>query len=195
MSGATLHVECWVFLLLVISSLSLHAQTVTNDLPKLVPAYGELPPTFWEQHQSVIIIAGFAVIAVVLLSLQVMLRPKTLVALPPEALARQALAKLQGLPEDGKMLSEISQILRRYLCAAFALPPAEMTTAEFSTALAANERIGAPFAKMISDFLAICDKEKFSPKAIAPPINSANRALFVFAFAEQRGHRPEGGAR
>jgi hypothetical protein len=186
------NVECWAFLLLMISGLSLHAQTVTNDLPKLAPAYGELPPNFWEQHQTVIIIAGFAVLAIVLLSLQVLLRPKTPVVLPPEAVARQALAKLQGWPEDGKMLSEIPQILRRYLCVVFDLPPAEMTTAEFSTALAANEKIGMAFAQMVSDFLRACDKEKFSPKTIAPPLNAVNRALKLIDLAEKRRVRPEG---
>ena len=35
----------------------------------------------------------------------------------------QALAKLLRQPEDGKLLSEVSQILRRYVIAAFELPP------------------------------------------------------------------------
>jgi hypothetical protein len=162
----------------------------TNDLPKLAPAYGELPATFWELHQTVIIVAGFAVLAVAVLSLLVMLRPKTLIALSPKAVARQALAKLQGQPENGKMLSETSQILRRYLCAAFELPSAEMTTSEFSAILAVNEKIGVAFAQMISDFLRACDKEKFSPKTISPPLNAANRALELIEIAEKRRVRP-----
>ena len=39
------HTGCWMFLLFIFIALSLSAQTSTNDLPALVPAYGELPPT------------------------------------------------------------------------------------------------------------------------------------------------------
>ena len=48
----------------------------TNALPALAPAYGELPPTFWEQHQSTIIVGGFAFLAVASLFLRVWLRPE-----------------------------------------------------------------------------------------------------------------------
>jgi len=53
----------------------------TNALPALAPAYGELPPTFWERNETVIVVAGFAIFAFFLLKL--MLRPKSEVALPP----------------------------------------------------------------------------------------------------------------
>jgi len=149
----------------------------TNDLPKLIPAYGELPPTFWEQHQTMIIVAGFALVAVVLLSLQVMFRPKTPVILPPETIARRALSKFQGRPEDGKMLSEISRILRRYLCAAFALPPVEMTTAEFSAALATNAKIDDELGQKILSFLRGCDDRKFSPAGPVAAVNAVTGAL------------------
>jgi hypothetical protein len=181
-----LNVECWAFLLLVISSLSLHAQTDTNALPKLVPAYGQLPPTFWEQHQTDIIVSGFAVLAVVGLSLLVMLRPKTPVIVPPEAVARLALLKLQGRPEDGKLLSEVSQVLRRYICAAFGLPSAEMTTAEFSATVATNEKIGGELAGTLSSFLRECDDRKFSPASPATPVNAVARALELVTRSETR---------
>jgi hypothetical protein len=160
------------------------AETIT--LPPLAPAYGELPPTFWEQYQSVIIVTGFALLAVAFLVLRMVLRPKTPVVLPPEDEARLALAKLHGRPEDGKVLSEASQILRHYFCTAFALPAAEMTTAEFAALLAANDKIGAEFAQMISSFLGVCDKDKFSPKVIAPPLNAVARALELIETAERR---------
>ena len=135
-----MNVECSMFLLL--SALPLCAQTSTNALPALAPAYGEIPPPFWEQHETAIIAAGFAILAFAFLFLRVMFRPEKKVILPPEVLARQALANLQPQPETGKLLSEVSQILRRYLIAAFELPPGEMTTAEFCAAIAAHEPIG-----------------------------------------------------
>jgi hypothetical protein len=158
----------------------------TNDLPKLVPAYGELPPTFWEQHQTDIIVSGFAVLAVVVLSLLVMLRPKTPVIVPPEAVARLALSKLQGRPEDGKLLSEVSQILRRYICAAFGLPSAEMTTAEFSATVAIHDKIGGELASTLSSFLRECDERKFSPTSPATHVNAVVRALEFVARSETR---------
>jgi hypothetical protein len=163
-------------------------------LPALAPAYGELPPTLWERYQSVIIVTGLALLAMAFLILWMVLRPKTQVGLPPEAVARRALAKLSGQPEDGKLLSDVSQILRRYVCAAFELPDNEMTTAEFTARLAANEKIGAELAQMISDFLGICDKDKFSPKTSAPPLNAVARALALLSFAEKRQSAPGPGA-
>ena len=156
-----------------------------NVLPALAPAYGEIPPTFWEQHQTTIIIASFAVLAFAFLFVKVMLRPESPRILPPETVARQALAKLQSKPEDGNILSEASQILRRYVIAAFELPAAEMTTAEFCAALADNKTIGAELAGSISSFLRECDDRKFSTSPATAPLNAAARTLELIASAEK----------
>jgi hypothetical protein len=158
----------------------------TNALPALAPAYGELPPTFWEQHQTAIVIAGFAFLALVFLLVKTMLRPESPKTLPPKTIAQQALARVQGRPEDGNILSEVSQILRRYVSATFGLPATEMTTAEYCDALATHDKIGAELAQMISSFLRVCDKDKFSPKIIAPPINAVDRARELIARSEAR---------
>ena len=155
----------------------------TNALPALAPAYGEIPPTFWELHQSTIIVAGFAFLAVAFLFLRVWLRPETPVILPPEALARQTLAKLQLQPEDGKVLSEVSQCLRHYVSEAFNLPNHELTTAEFCAALA-GEKIGVELARAISSFLRECDERKFSPASSSSPLHAASRALELVAKTE-----------
>jgi hypothetical protein len=203
-----LDVGCWVFLLF---NLSLAAQTPTNVLPALSPAYPELPATFWEQHQSAIIVGGFAILAFAFFFLKVMLRPESPQILPPDVLARQTLAKLQSQPEDGKVLSEISQTLRRYISTAFEFPSGELTTAEFSAALSANNKIGSELAQTISSFLRECDERKFSPpdrvgvQASACPANesatpdtlkrelqpAATRALEIVALAEVATHRQD----
>jgi hypothetical protein len=182
MEGWAWKVECP--LLLFLPALPLCAQTATNALPALAPAYPELPPPFLEQHETAIIIGGFAFLALAFLFLKAMLRPESKVVLPPETVARQALAKLQPLHEDGKLLSEVSQVLRRYVAAAFELPAAEMTTAEFCAALAANEKIGAELAQTISNFLRECDERKFSTPPAASPLNGARRALDLIGLAE-----------
>ena len=178
-------IECSLFVLVTCFAQSIFGQT-TNTPPALVPAYGEIPPTFWEQHQTPIIIGSFAVIAFAFLFLKVMLRPETNLILPPEAVARQTLAKLQGQPEDGKLLSEVSQILRGYFSAVFELPATEMTTAEFCAAITAHEKIGAELAQTVSSFLRVCDKDKFAQKIIAPPINAIDRARDLISRSEAR---------
>ncbi len=157
-----------------------------NALPALAPAYGELPPTFLELHQTPIIIGFFAFLAVAFLVLRIWLRPKTPVVLPPEIVARQTLAKLQSQPEDGMRLSEVSQCLRRYYSDTFNLPNQELTTAEFCAAIASSPQISAELAETISSFLRECDGRKFSPAKSAPPINAVRRALELVALAEKQ---------
>jgi hypothetical protein len=161
----------------------------TNALPALAPAYGELPPTFLEQHQAAVIIAVFAFLAFVFLFVKSLLRPESPKILPPETVAQQALAKLQGGPEDGKILSEASQILRHYVTAAFELPPGETTTAEFCAALATSNKIGAELAHNLSSFLRECDERKFSAPLSAAPLHAASRAMELVILAEK--HREQ----
>ena len=114
------------------------------------------------------------------------LKPKPSPVLPPEIVACRALEKLQARPEDGNVLSEVSRILRRYVIAAFELPAAELTTAEFCGALAANEKIGAELAQAISAFLRECDERKFSLSPAGAPLTAATRALELIAGAEKQ---------
>ena len=107
--------------------------------------------------------------------------------------AREALAKLQRQPEDGNVLSQISQILRRYVGAAFQFPSGEATTAEFSAALAGSEKIGAELAQTISSFLHECDERKFSPANPTAPLNAATRALEIISLVEKVRHRCDAG--
>ncbi len=179
-----LNVECLMFLLL--APLQLFAQVDLNTLPPLAPAYGELPPTFWVQHQTVIIVLSLAVLALVIFILKIMLRPESLVILPPEVVARQALAKLQAEPEDGNNLSSLSQIVRRYMTGAFNLPHQELTTAEFCSAIAETPQIGPELAQLISGFLRECDVRKFSPAYGTTPLKAASRALALVEQAEKR---------
>ena len=141
-------------MLFAFSGLLLLAQTPTNALPALAPPYGEIPPTFWERHGTVILVAGIALIALAVLILWKLFQPKPPVILPPEVLAREALSKLLDQPEDGRLLSNVSQILRRYVIAAFELPAAELTTTEFCAALAASEKIDRNWLR---PFLVFCE--------------------------------------
>ena len=106
---------------------SLRAATNSDDSPDLVvlsPPHPEMPPTFWEQHGAWLIVAAVALLALASLAVWWWLRPKPPVVLPPEVAARQELEVLRRRTEDGKMISEVSRVLRRYVAAAFELPPA-----------------------------------------------------------------------
>ncbi len=186
-----LNVECWAFLLFSFSGLPLFAQASTNALPALAPPDGEIPPTFWERHGTIILAGGIALIVLTVLILWKLLQPKPPVILPPAVLAREALTKLLNQPEDGRLLSEVSQILRRYVIAAFELPAAELTTTEFCAALAASEKIGTEPAQAISDFLRACDERKFSTSPAAAPLNAATRALEIVTLVENATHRQD----
>ena len=157
-----------------------------NALPPLIPAYGEIPPTFWEQHGTLVLIGVFAFLVLAGLGLWKMFQPKLQPVLPPEAIARAALEKIKSQPEDGKVLSEVSQILRRYICAAFELPGNERPTAEFCAAISNHETIGVELAQTLASFLRECDVRKFSPANLAAPLNSASRALEIVSLAEKR---------
>jgi hypothetical protein len=158
----------------------------TNALPALVPAYGQIPPTFWEHYGTLVLAGGIALIVLGVLILWKIWQPRLAVVLPPEILARDALAKLLPQPETGELLSAVSHILRRYAAAVFALPPGEMTTADFCVALTASQKTGAELAVAISGFLRECDRQKFSSSPADAPFNAASRALELIARAEAR---------
>ena len=87
------------------------------------------------------------------------------------------------------MLSEVSQILRRYVGAMFGFPGGEMTTAEFCSNISRNEKIGIELSGAMASFLRECDVRKFSPANSAIPVNAADRALKIIFQAEQ--HREQ----
>ena len=180
----------FVFAAVLFATSRLFGQASTNALPALAPPYREIPPTFWEQQGTTVLAGGITLIALAVLILLKLFQSKPAVILPPEIVAREALAKLLRRPEDGKCLSEVSQILRHYAIATFGLPAAELTTTEFSTALAGNEKINVELAQAISIFLRECDARKFAPADAAAPLNAAARALELVALAQRSAPVP-----
>ena len=179
-----LDVGCWMFLLL--SALPLCAQTATNELPALVPAYGEMPPTFWEQHGALVLVGSLALVALAAWGIWKLLQPKPPVIVPPEVVALKALTKLGAQPEDRRLLGEVSQILRGYIITAFELPAAELTTAEFCAALVDNKIIGGQLAESAAILLRSCDEQKFSSAPTTAPLTAVARALDFILVAETR---------
>ena len=159
---------------------------ITNNLSALSPPYAEMPPTFWEQHGTLVLISGLGVILLVAFVLWLCLRPKPKVILPPEVEARNSLELLRGQLEDGALLSDVSQILRRYFIAAFQLPTGEPTTAEFCDLISRQEQIGSELAASVTNFLHRCDEQKFSPAKPSDSLDAVKHALALVEMAEAR---------
>ncbi len=158
----------------------------TNDIPPLRPPHAEIPPTFWEQHGLWVVLFGVLLLGLVCAAAWFLTRPKPPVIVPPEVQARQALEPLRRQPEDGALLSRVSQILRRYVTVAFDLPPGELTTAEFCRAIAGHGQIGPELSTALSEFFRQCDQRKFAPPAPAPPFGAVAQALKRIAQAQSR---------
>ena len=176
-----------MFLLFFVFASSLSAQTTPkNMLPPLAPAYGEIKPTFWEQHGTAMVVTGLLLPSLAGLIGWLIFRPKPPVPVPPDVLARETLMRLSRQPEDGKVLSETSQVLRRYIIAAFKLRGGELTTVEFSAMLAGSQKVGRELGQAVSGFLRECDERKFAAANPNTPFNAANRALGIIAEAEKQ---------
>lgn len=182
-----LDVCCWMFSFPVaFLAAALTARGQTNALPALLPPYGELPPTFWEQHATASVFAGIGILALLAFALWRLLRPKSEIVIPPATKARRTLTGLLQQPEDGATLSGVSQAVRHYFIAAFQMLPGEFTTDEFTRLLARQEVIGAELSTATVTLLQDCDQRKFSATSTSAPIHAVDQALQLIAQAEQR---------
>jgi hypothetical protein len=134
--------------------------------------------------------AGLGLIALVAFGLWLIFRPKPKKIVPPEVQVRAALETLRQQPEDGAVLSRVSQVVRHYFSAAFRLPPGELTTTEFCREISGNEKIGAELSAAVANFLREADARKFSATAGSVKLDVANQALNLIERAEQRRAQP-----
>ena len=176
--------------LLLLLAMPLWAADTTNSLPEPIPALlpprEEIPPGFWEQHGLWVILVAGILVCLLAVALWWLTLPKAVVPMPPAEAARRALEPLRSRPEDGLLLSQVSQVLRRYIMAAFGMPEAELTTSEFCQAIDANTKIEPVLAADLGQFLRGCDELKFAPAAARPPAAAVDRALEFIERAEAR---------
>jgi len=161
--------------------------------PKLRPPRAEIPPGFWDQYGAWVIAAAVLFLGLMAVLVWFLRRPKPPLMVPPAVQAREALEPLRRQPEDGALLSRVSQVLRHYVASAFGLPAIEQTTAEFTQALAGQEQVGPQLASAVTSFLRQCDARKFAPaSSLPPPLPGLNRpgtvgqALRLIEQAEAR---------
>ena len=157
-----------------------------EEIPQLRPPRSEIPPTSWERYGLWMVLLGVLLLALAVLALWFLTRPKAPVIVPAEVQAKQDLQRLNEQPEEGVVLSRVSQVFRHYVAAAFALPSGELTTAEFCAMIAQNERLGAELARAITEFSRRCDERKFAPPAPGQPLGAAAQALRLLDLTEAR---------
>jgi hypothetical protein len=176
---------------LLLSSILLVAVTTshaasTNDIPPLLPPRGEILPSLWEQHGVLVVVAGILMAGLLGLAIWLLARPKPPVIIAPALLARQELDGLRQKPQDGALLSRVSQVFRHYVNAAFGLPPAELTTTEFCRLMESQDRVGPQLAGEMGSFLRECDQRKFAPPSQMPPFSAVSQAAELISQTESR---------
>jgi hypothetical protein len=157
-----------------------------ETIPTLRPPRGEIPAGFWEQHGLLVVLVSVGCLLLVAAAVWWITRPKALDLLSPAEQARRALEPLRSRSEDGLVLSQVSQILRRYFLAAFGMAKAELTTTEFQRAIEANDQVEPALASDLNQFLRNCDQRKFAPGATQPACGAVDRALEFIVRAETR---------
>jgi hypothetical protein len=172
------------------STLSLSLNAATNlisadEIPPLRPPRDELPPDFWEQHTASVSIGALLLVLLAGLLIWLWFRPKPPPVLTPPVLqARRELELLRTQPENGLVLSRVSQVVRRYFSIAFILTPDERTTREFCRALSGVTILRPEISAAVADFLQECDHRKFAPAASLPPLDAVSTAERLIAEAE-----------
>jgi hypothetical protein len=160
--------------------------------PKLRPPRGEMAPSFWEQHPSeiwqqhkaVIILLALLLLGLVAALLWHFLRARPSIVVPPGVRARKELEKLKSEPENGVLLSHVSQVLRRSIAEMFSLPPQEMTTSEFCQVMGHQPKIELELGSQIGAFLRNCDELKFAARPAQPPFGAVTQALGIIERAD-----------
>ncbi len=173
-----------------------------DRLPPLRPARAPLPPTFWEQYGTWVLLGGVLILLLTGLLVWLLFRPRPATAIPPEILARRTLESLRQEPETGALLSRVSQTVKTYFGVVFGLPEGELTTAEFSRALTAVAEPGIGLKSQVCEFLRTCDERKFAPST-APeakadgaraPLGAVTQAGKLIDAAEKRRAELRAGA-
>ena len=172
---------------LLLSTLVVAAtDTKPDEIPPLRPPRPEIPPGFWEAHRVSLTISTVIFLIIIGIALWFTLRARPRAEVPPEIQARKALDALKSQPESGVLLSNVSQILRRYVMAAHGLPAGELTTTEFCAAISAHPSIGTQLSAAIGEFLRCCDQRKFAPDSDGVPLDAVASALKFVEQSEQR---------
>ncbi len=185
MSQATVVLRCLALWLLAPEALfALATNRGPEKLPPLRPPAELLAPTWWEERGSQVILAGLALVAVVVLVVWWLRRPKPAVPVAPEASAKTALQALRGRAEDNTVVAGVAQNLRRYVQAVLGLPADEWTAEELLRAVGGRAPGYSEPAQALGALLRECEARAFAAVPPAAPPSLVERALAVVARFE-----------
>lgn len=156
-----------------------------DAIPELGPVEGPLPPAFWEQPRVTWVLAGLAVVLVVLW--WVWRRKGAGVAVAPVVAAREALRNQPVSLDDRAVAGAVLQVLRRYLPAALKWPATELTVEEMVLRVQADERVSKAMKGELAGLLQECEQWQFSDVRREPNRRLADRALEVVEQIESAG--------
>lgn len=91
---------------------------------------------------------------------------------PPDVVARQRLAAIRHLIEEGRhqeFVVEVSSILREYIEARFGLKAPSLSTEEFLFEAERGSHLDPRWRESLGDFLQQCDRVKFALAHLQPP--------------------------
>src|SRR5262249_52431622 len=176
----TLGLGLWVSCVIIyVFTLIAALAAATNDGPELPssslrPPRGEISASFWEQYGLWVVLGAVLALGTFAALIWLLVRPRPPVPIPPAVQAREELEPLKQKPEEGFLLSDISQILRHYLAAVFPLPSGELTTTDLSRSIVQDQQIGPELGSEVIEFLRACDLRKFAPAPPATPLDAVS---------------------
>ena len=171
-------------------------EATSEKIPDLRPPIDLMTPTFWERHRSVILLAAALGVIAAGTVIWRLTRPKPVVVIPAETLARQALESWRGKPEDAALVAAVARQVRRFVQAVSKLPPDELTTDELLASLAqtAPDVAGAavvPWHEALTALLRECETREFAPVTPPPQARLVERALALLEQIDASRSRPE----
>ncbi len=170
-----------------LATVGMAANAVSEVIPPLRPPRAGMPPGFWERNGWTVLALGLFLALLCLAARRVLRRCRRATEqVPLDVATLGALEALRGQPEDGRVLSEISRLVRRYFVAALALPPAERTNRELGGLLCSDQRVGLELAKATAGFLDECDQRRFSPSGLGGEGPAVEQALDLIKSAMAR---------
>lgn len=149
-------------------------------IPDLQPVEDLLPPTFWERHGELVLLACLLVGLLLMLAPRWRRRARSSPPRAPASVARETLWRLEGAPDNSYLAGLVLQALRQYFGASLVARPGTGRTAdEIIIQLQSEKSIGPELKGEIVELLEHCQQRHFYSGRLTLEAGLAMRALIV----------------
>ncbi len=159
-------------------------------IPNLRPPMDLMPPTFWEQHGALVMVATVVTLGALALVIWLFRQAKPAPTTPADVIARQALEALRHRDEDESLVAAVSLHLRHYVTTSCLASGDELTTDELLAALGRWPQMTVDLSTALGALLRECDTREFAPISPPPPPALVARALELVARVESLRQPP-----